>query len=159
MVISYFLSPFTFQLYLLHFLLTRSTFHTSLVYCRIWRSYNFSKAPKIPYKSGNSCFLVFQDCCSKIYHHTEKSMKIKHFRTKKKLSRKFLLSFLSSATRIRTLRWRSQSPLPYRLAIALYFFVFVDLFSQQWLVYNNRIKNASTFFNFFKIFLIFFQTT
>ena len=32
------------------------------------------------------------------------------------------------------------------------FCCFTELSSQQWLVYNNRIKNASIFFNFFKIF-------
>ena len=42
------------------------------------------------------------------------------YQTFKCLSTTFL-SFLSSrATRIRTLKWRSQSPLPYHLAIALY---------------------------------------
>ena len=42
------------------------------------------------------------------------------YQTFKCLSTTFL-SFLSSrATRIRTLKWRSQNPLPYHLAIALY---------------------------------------
>ena len=39
--------------------------------------------------------------------------------------------------------------MPYRLAIALYLVVFVDLFSQQWLVYTIAKENASTFLNFF----------
>ena len=52
-----------------------------------------------------------------------------------------LLRFSNWATRIRTLRWRSQSPLPYRLAIA-----------QCWLlliVYMIILYLASYFFKFF----------
>ena len=42
------------------------------------------------------------------------------YQTFKCLSTTFLIFLSSRATRIRTLKWRSQSPLPYHLAIALY---------------------------------------
>ena len=51
----------------------------------------------------------------------------------------------SRATRIRTLKWRSQSPLPYRLAIALRI--------QRMLLYAISEKKASIFFNFFHFFI------
>ena len=53
----------------------------------------------------------------------------------------------SRATRIRTLNWRSQSPLPYRLAIALYLICVTRL--RQVILYYRSAKNASPFLKFF----------
>ena len=75
-----------------------------------------------------------------------------------KTSALFLLRFQSSATRIRTLKWRSQSPLPYRLAIALYFICLCSLSVARYLVYTKFRKNASTFSKFFHNFLEIFCT-
>ena len=59
----------------------------------------------------------------------------------------------SSATRIRTLRWRSQSPLPYRLAIALCFILlflccFVYLSTTSLIIYYV-FKKCKYFFKLF----------
>ena len=60
----------------------------------------------------------------------------------------FSSRFRSRATRIRTLKWRSQSPLPYRLAIALFAVTFG--------IIHNICGFGKYFFRYFFIRLYFF---
>ena len=54
--------------------------------------------------------------------------------------------FFSSATRIRTLRWRSQSPLPYRLAMALFFRHYCIVHDIKWKRNKYFLKMLNWFF-------------
>ena len=57
---------------------------------------------------------------------------------------------LSRATRIRTLKWRSQSPLPYHLAIALCVLASRFSLATCCIIYQCIYKSQPLFSNFFK---------
>ena len=65
-------------------------------------------------------------------------------RAKNDLRKSLFRRSLSRATRIRTLKWRSQSPLPYRLAIALFRTTWVII--HEVLPFCNTLSQKNYFF-------------
>ena len=61
----------------------------------------------------------------------------------------FWLHYMAAALGFEPRKWRSQSPLPYRLAIALYV-LFSLLRSRQLVLYNSLSKNATPFLTFLR---------
>ena len=120
--------------------------------CLIYRRYGYFKLTyeltyplenlQIKQKiSGNTIFSSITLFFAKWKLKYQRIHWIRAFQAQKNPRRAFSSRVSSWATRIRTLRWRSQSPLPYRLAIA-----------QCWLlliVYMIILYLASYFFKFF----------
>ena len=82
-----------------------------------------------PYIASSSYILI--NYCRQAFIHKKKSTSSEMLQ--------------SRATRIRTLKWRSQSPLPYHLAIALYSLFACD----KWYYIILSGKMQVLFFNFF----------